>query len=660
MFDLYDVELDWRPLDQQLREHNELEAKNTSKKDAEARGQMRPTNSKVNDRSTAVLSTVVEEDESNYLSPSTSFETSKHSSKLSLADQTVLSIPPAVSEEKSSNLTPTSNSHSRDEFSFDASVFERLDAVSPEPTLDETTGTMSTTDETGAAKSNVATESSSDVPLSVTTSTSSHETKKVTKGRVMAKMQGRYISRYTPPSLPKLHDKRSKLSFWGGESIKEKGDKPDSTKSKSFSAGEKVSTPYGQAVVVEHRHKSKIVVVDLIGWTSNLARAYLQESVIKREGSSFLGSILRSFSSAGDKPGSPLKKTNSAEKQFPHVTGTKIYTPFGEGIVTRPIPVMKRVSSSNSLASLTSLTSLTSLQKSKQENSGINTMAISITSWTMGNGRHPTLYCTVDSAKEWKNKKYSTAASHKRENSLFSALGSLVSGTVESLSKKIRVPREIDAPKIEVVKYERYYKDGAAVTTAYGDGTVRSFRESDGFYTVSLLSKSGMPFATAHLQEDSMSYRLAKGCVEGYPVYTKFGLSGVLQSVNPTTGVHNVFIPSCGAICYLQPDQVIRPIKAAVSEDVSTQYGEGKVMKYRLQDDTYEIRLVWSNAMLYAKAATFDRIDDRMEDKGGFGMGWILKFFYSREESKDDGAPRSRSNSVSMLSQSGRSAKSAA
>jgi len=660
VFDLYDVELDWRPLDLQLREHNELEAKNTNKKDAESRGQLRPTSSKATDRSTAVLSTVVEEDESNYLSPSTSFETSKHSSKQSLPDQTLLSIPSAVEEEKSSMSSPTSNSHSRDEFSFDASVFERLDAVSPEPTLDETTGTMSTADDIGATKSKVTTSSSTDVPISVTTSISSHQSKRVSNGRVMAKIQGRFISRYTPPSLPKLHDKRSKLSFWGGESNKEKSDKPDLTKSRLFSAGDKVSTPYGQAVVVEHRHKSKIVVVDFIGWTSNLARAYIQESVIKREGSSFLGSILRSFSSAGDKPGSPVKKTSSAEKQFPHVTGTKMYTPFGEGIVTRPIPVMNRVSSSNSLASLNSLTSLTSIQKSKQESSGTNTMAISITSWTMGNGRHPTLFCTVDRAKEWKIKKNLKVASHTRENSLLSALGSLVSGTVESLSKKIRVPREIEAPKIEAVKYERYYKDGAAVTTAYGDGTVRSFRESDGFYTVSLLTKSGKAFATAHLQEDSMSYRLAKGCVEGYPVLTKFGLSGVLQSVNPTTGVHNVFVPSCGAICYLQPDQVIRPIKAAVSEDVSTQYGEGKVMKYRLQDDAYEIRLTWGNAMLYAKAATFDRIDDRMEDKGGFGMGWILKFFYSREESKDDGAPRSRSNSVSMLSQSGRSVKSAA
>jgi hypothetical protein len=246
---------------------------------------------------------------------------------------------------------------------------------------------------------------------------------------------------------------------------------------------------------------------------------------------------------------------------------------------------------------------------------------------------------------------------------MLSVIGSLLSGTVESL-KKIRVPREIETPiKVETRKFERYYKDGAAVTTTYGYGTVKGFRESDGFYTVSLLMKSGKAFGTAYLLEDSMSYRLAEGCVEGYPVMTTYG-SGVLQSVNPTTGVHTVMIPSFGAMCYLQPGQVLCPLKAAVGEDVSTSYGEGKVTRYRLSDDKYEIKLAWgNNAMLYAKADTFDRIDDRLEDKGGFGMGWILKLFYSREEVKEEEATsqRSRSNSlhsVSVLSESGVSMRS--
>ena len=50
--------------------------------------------------------------------------------------------------------------------------------------------------------------------------------------------------------------------------------------------------------------------------------------------------------------------------------------------------------------------------------------------------------------------------------------------------------------------------------------------------------------------------------------------------------------------------------------------------------------------MLYTEAETLDRIDDRLEDKGGFGMGWILKLFYTHEEDKEEGTQRSQSNSA--------------
>lgn len=395
----------------------------------------------------------------------------------------------------------------------------------------------------------------------------------------------------------------------------------------------------------------QIVVVDISGtWT---ARAYLQENIVKREGAGFLGSLLRSFSSAQASP----KRRHSKEKKFPHVTGTAIYSPFGDGTVVRPLSISKEKQPTSSASK-----SQMSKQSSGTHGHQSHTIAISLTSWTLRDGNHPTLYCTVNSAEKWREKTTAPtileSPDHHKESTLFSVIGSLVSGTVESF-KKIRVPREIETPiRIETHKFERYYKDGAAVTTVYGDGTVRGFRESDGFYVVSLLMKCGRAFGTAYLREDSMSYRLARGCIEGYPVMTSFG-SGVLQSVNPTTGVHTVIIPSFGAICYLQPAQVLRPMKAAVGEDVSTPYGEGKVYRYRLCDNKYEIKLAWgNNAMLYAKAETFDRIDDRLEDKGGFGVGWILKFFYSREDGKEEGPQRSRSNSFSMLSESGVSLRS--
>jgi hypothetical protein len=480
------------------------------------------------------------------------------------------------------------------------------------------------------------------VPVNVKTKVA--ETKPAIKGKHKAKIAGRNINKYTPPKLPKLKDdkNRSKFSFWSTNSLKGTVDGLDSVKSKSkltLTEGERVSTPYGLGVVVEHRVKTKIVAVELFGpWK---AKAYLNDSVVSRDSSGFFGSILRQFSTTADRQSSPRKKSKT-EFEFPYAAGVTVHTPFGEGTISRPLPLKKDLpSKTHASASLLSVPTET------------NTIAISLKSWTLSDGRHPELYCTADAAKEWKSRKVVATRSHHRESSFFSVIGTLVSGTVESL-KKIRVPREIEAPpiKVEAPKFERYYQDGAAVTTSYGDGVVCSFRSTDGFYTVNLLMKCGQVFATAHLQDDSMSYRLAKGCVEGYPVLTKFG-SGVLHSVNPTTGVHHVTIPTFNAALYLQPDQVIRPLKAAVGEDVSTSFGEGTVLKYRITDDIYEIKLSWCSSILYATAKTFDRIDDRMEDKGGFGMNWILQFFYSREDGKVEGPQRSRSNSLSMLSQSG-------
>jgi hypothetical protein len=652
VFDLYDVELDWRPLDEQVKDVEQDAAKKDDSR-----------TSKVAERNPTTLQTVEEEDESNYLSPATSFDASKQSSKQSLTGMDLSSgrLPLTVEEEQHTSSLQLPSNESEDDLAFGAGDFDRgKAAASPEPTLGETT----TSDETSFPKFKIAGSSPSSattVPHSVTTKEGAEEPKIVTKpcGKHRSKISGKHVSKYSPPTLPKMmseEDKnRSKFSFWSADSLKGTVDGFEAVKSKSksfMSPGEKVATPYGMGVVVDHRQKVNVVVVDMVGpWK---ARAYLQESVVKREGSGFFGSILRQFSSVGDRGhASPRKPMGQL------AVGTTIHSAFGEGTVIRTAPREK--SPSAKLPSSPTKSHAFSDEKPKSTDTrAVNTIAISLKSWKLRDGKSPTLYCTADAAQGWKSKSFPDTPGHNRESSLFSAIGSLVSGTVESL-KKIRVPREIEAPAIryETRKFERYYKDGAAVKTTYGDGMVQSFRESDGFYTVALLTMSGEIFATAHLQEDSMSYRLAKGCVEGYPVLTSFG-SGVLHSVNPTTGVHNVTISSCGMVCYLQPNQVIMPLVAAVGEDVSTPYGEGKVVKYRLSDDVYKIKLTWSNATLYATAKKFDRIDDRMEDKGGFNMNWILQFFYSREENKEVGPPsqHSRSNSFSMLSQSGVSTKS--
>lgn len=637
IWDLYEVELDLRPLDIQVKEFEEQEA--AKKEAADARGTLRSLSSKINDRNPPLtpLAPVLEEDESNYMSPATSFDASKKSSKLSLAgmDQGV-STPAIDGELPGRSLPSMPESPIKHEFIFDADVFdERKSAASPVPTIDETIGTSITVDTTNNTKpvnSNVVT-----VAKEIT---GPKKSSPFEHGNIFARIQGKDITKYSPPIFPKTQvDKKSSFS-WATGSVKGTVDTfVDKSKTK-FVDGEKVTTPFGNATVVEHRHETHIVVVDMSGpWS---ARAYLQETIVRREGAGFFGSILRQFSTS---QASPTRK-RTIDQKFPHVVGSQIYSPYGEGTIIRALPVKEKQTP-------TKVQCTSSL--------GSNTIAVSLTSWTLSDGKHPTLYCVGDSIERWSKKQAAnTPGGHSRDSSIFSIVSGLVSGTVESL-KKIRVPREIETPaKVEQRKFERYYKDGAAVTTTFGDGIVRTFRETDGFYVVSLLMKSGKVLWTSYLREDSMNYRRASGVIEGYPCMTTFG-SGVLQSVNPQTGVHNVVIPSFSAVCYLQPDQVLRPLKAAVYEDVSTPYGEGKVYTYRLSDNNYEIKLKWGNAMLYAKAETFDRIDDRLEDKGGFGVGWILRFFYTREECKEkeeDPSQRSRSNSFSMLSQSGVSLKS--
>lgn len=116
-------------------------------------------------------------------------------------------------------------------------------------------------------------------------------------------------------------------------------------------------------------------------------------------------------------------------------------------------------------------------------------------------------------------------------------------------------------------------------------------------------------------------------------------------------------VPSAGMVMYLQPEAILRPLKAAVGEEALTAYGEGTVERYNRKTDIYTIKLKGWGAKLYAKAETFDRVRDSMRDKDGpFGMNWLLRFFFSSNSSSKgtEGAPtRSRSNSI--VSGSGRS-----
>ena len=101
-----------------------------------------------------------------------------------------------------------------------------------------------------------------------------------------------------------------------------------------------------------------------------------------------------------------------------------------------------------------------------------------------------------------------------------------------------------------------------------------------------------------------------------------------------------------GMVCYLQPKDVLRALKACVNEDVLTPFGNGKVIRFRPKDDIYEIELAWG-AKLFSRAESFDRDHIGCEDQGGFH--WVFKLFFNSDGNSikgAEGSERSRSNSI--------------
>ena len=562
-FDLYDVELDWRPLDVQVRDYlaAQEEEANRRKTDMEK-------------RTPAGLETVVEDDE------------------LTADDQSV-------------ELAPDKNDQ--------GSVQDRVEEII---VTSESQGTMDTENESisisGDEQSQTTNLSNGEKSHKSDSSPQKADDKTNADGKnnpvhsfkSMAKINGRSISKFVPPTLPNLNEKRANplFSFFVATSEPE------------FTAGEKCSTPYGPATIVEHRKEDKMIVVDMIGWK---ARAYLKEKDVTVTKEGLLSSLFRRQAITTDP--TPVPKYD----HFAYIKGTAIPTPYGDAEVTVPLPIPDGDTIESDIAD--------------------KKICLSITSWTLANGTHPKLYCTVKTCETWKDE--------SEGKGLLSTFGTFVSninlGIKGRLTTTVSVQNEKDEEPAKP-KFTQYYCDSAAVSTAFGNGRVIGFREDDGFYCISLTSwkLANGKYPQAWLREMDISYQIAKGCKEGYAVLTKLGVSGILESVQPTTGIHRVSAPSARMVLYLQPDAICRALKAAVGEEVLTAYGEGEVERYDRENDTYAIKLRGWNAKIYAKAESFDRLRDSMGDRdGAFGMDWFLQLFFNSSDAGTQGN-RSRTNSV--------------
>eukprot|EP00980_Cylindrotheca_fusiformis_P009696 scaffold2142_cov190-Cylindrotheca_fusiformis.AAC.5 len=424
-----------------------------------------------------------------------------------------------------------------------------------------------------------------------------------------ATIGGCYISKYVAPRLPEIDKKPSALfSFFTGSPSK----KVQTTH--TFQVGEKCTTPFGPGVVIEFRASDKIVVVEMAGWK---ARAYLNATVVKITKDSLLTSFFR-------------RQTSTKQIGFPYEVGTLINTPYGTAAVLKPLSPPKK--------------------DPKGTGSEIQNQIIclQLTAWKLANDTHPRLYCTVKTAQNWKDAKHTKYSS----DGLLSAFGTLL--TMPFASRFTTSGKQTGELEQDMrPKHTRFYHDSTKVSTPFGDGVVQHFRESDGFYKVSLSSwtLADGRHAMAWLREVDLSCRIAKGCQEGYPVLTALGPTGILESVQPTTGVHLVTVPSAGMAMYLQADAIVKPLKAAVGEDALTAYGEGTVEKYDVSKDTYLIKLKGWGAQLYCKAETFDRVRDSTRDRdASSGMNWLFRYFFppSTDLSTVEGT-RTRSNSVASV-----------
>lgn len=449
--------------------------------------------------------------------------------------------------------------------------------------------------------------------------------------KVVAKIQCRHISKYTPPVLPSFpieDGSKSSFSFWGSRS--------ESTKTKSlFNKDDKCSTPYGCGTVIEYRESSGIVMLSMSGWS---ATSYLNVESVKIVSEGFFNIMLRIISTETSKT-SQQKSPSQKEAPVPYAMDSLVCTPFGKGQIIRPLK-------SSVIDATSSPDQKRNLNDSDYHIYEPGTIAISLSSWVLANDSSPVLYCTIETVHSWKTMDEEQRL--KSSGGILSAFGSIVSQSVKNLIVGKSKKRSLEVPSVIIVPmFERFYSNGAAVVTPFGDGVVISFRELDGMYVVELQTRK-MGNVTMYAMKESLSHQIANGCIEGYPVLTSLGLSGTLVSVQPRTSIHLVAVSMGGMLCYLQPKDILRPLKASVNDDVFTLYGNGKVVNFRAKDDIYEIVLGWG-AKLYARAEFFDRDNSGDDEIGsGFGIDWVLRLFFSSDNvtKQDSQQQRSRSNSI--------------
>jgi len=519
LHDLYEVNLDWRPLNVQLAEHLTNERNKTilprtsnSKNDTD--------NNRSNGKITLETVVEIEEIEENAFMLEQG-RPGRHSDKVHITAspsghtpsseqvRKVLDGLPSDEDRPSIEGSETASDECNGSIGIEAGHEPGEEANAPQPVAVAETGTTYQQ----KAASNQANFTEKLIAQ-----------KKYDTCKARATVSGCQITKYTPPLLPKLEGTRGSIfTFWSPTAKEQKKD--------PFNAGDHCKTPYGSATVVEYRPKQQLVVVDIVGWR---ARAFLREKDVELVQRGLIHKLFRKMS--GHEESVAKIKDSRKSKEFPHAEGTVLSTPYGNGAVIKPLsqavsPTWENESANEAKATADDKKTVRPHAAGPQRlQQAEPTIGVSLTSWKLADGSHPVLYCTYENAKDWKDK-------HDKKG--------FISTTVNVVSKALFIPflGKATKPKKEeeekeAEKEEQYFQLAAGVVTPYGVGSVADFRPKDGFYAVFLsswtLSDGSHPIA--YVKKNEMKVRIANGCQEGYPVYTKLRLTGILASVQPTTG----------------------------------------------------------------------------------------------------------------------------
>eukprot|EP00816_Leptocylindrus_hargravesii_P008596 CAMPEP_0196827012 /NCGR_PEP_ID=MMETSP1362-20130617/93925_1 /TAXON_ID=163516 /ORGANISM="Leptocylindrus danicus, Strain CCMP1856" /LENGTH=1194 /DNA_ID=CAMNT_0042207625 /DNA_START=937 /DNA_END=4521 /DNA_ORIENTATION=- len=584
VWDLYEVELDWRPLDLQISDYQLRIA--TEKR--EGPKPKTPAEDIPDEKSTAPKS----------LAPSVSADDNNVGSSAAEADSLHKEIIPCVSASESI-VTEKKANHKVSDSSISSSVSsyvvqnddkassvaqsdqsEGLKALILDLSL-ENTALIPVTENTGVEinppkdqmESN-AIEQSPPVasPINakgegMSPSIIASSFKPPNKEAVVATICGRQISAYTVPVIRKQGTSRfaffSKRESTESETAKKEKDKD------GLSVGKLINTPYGKGQIT--RLEGTISVALSYG-TLHCTRASILIWMKEDNQDTILGSLTSRFTFFTKRESDVAEVEKGGKDKHGLTVGKVVNTPYGKGTVSCIEDTI--------------------------------TVALPF----------GTLHCSRQSLQNW--------SKEDNQGNILSSLTSLVTNLLPTTRSNAMT--QVNSSSSEKRLYKQYFIDGAAVGTQYGNGRVVGFDERTGVYQVTLDWADNEQGPTAYLQRNVMTYCKCKGIEMKEPVRIKsLNLTGILERIVPNSGVHIVNVRGILMVCYVQPDD-LEPIIATNGDSVSTPYGIGKMANYDPETRMFRVDLPWGT--LFCCESCIDRVDDtNTQGLGGTRSNWFFR-----------------------------------